>query len=175
MRNSVCTGLASRKERLLKYKKFSKAFSYPTKPDLSFEYDRLFRTNEVWLYGSEYKAENEFQRANDLADINGFYRAFGLETNQERPDALPCFLEFMHYLIFKELYAKKSNHPDARQRITICQDAQKKFFQAHLYPDAKKIAQKILSLKRGNFYTDMARELLDFLESETAYFKGTRE
>ena len=196
----MCTDLASlnkglipkgtvpkSKERMLKYKKFSVAFSYPgaefitffpqqkDTEELSFEYDRLFRNNEVWLYGSEYKVENEFQRAQDLADINGFYRAFGLETNLDRPDALACFLEFMHYLIFKELYAKKSNHPDAHQRITICQDAQKKFFQAHLYPDAKSIAQKILSLKLTNFYSKIAQDLLSFLESESVYFKGTKE
>ena len=59
-------------ERLLKYKELSAAFSYPEKEELRLEYDRLFRLSEIWLYGAEYTAENEFQRANELSDISGF-------------------------------------------------------------------------------------------------------
>ena len=79
---------------MLKYKMLAEAFSYPKEEGLQLEYDRLFRQGEVWLYGLEYAIENEFQRAQGLADINGFYRAFGLETDKERPDSLVCELEF---------------------------------------------------------------------------------
>ena len=172
------------KERMSKYKTFAAAFSYPDaefltffpaqkdrQKELSFEYDRLFRNNEVWLYSSEYKAENEFQRAENLADINGFYRAFALETNTDRPDALPCELEFMHYLIFKELHAKKSNLPDANEKITLCLDAQKKFFREHLYPAAKKISKAVISRTKNNFYREIARQLFTFVEDEAAFLK----
>src|SRR3989338_1183347 len=123
-------------ERLLKYRELAAAFSYPKKEELRLEYDRHFRFSEIWLYGAEYTAENEFQRVKQLSDISGFYRAFGLQVDKERPDALSCELEFMHYLIYKELYCLKRNLNQAEEKAGVCHDAQKKFFQAHLYPAA---------------------------------------
>ena len=165
------------KQRMLQYKTFAVAFSYPDnnlfeffpqflpeKDNLQLEYDRFFRSSEVWLYGCEYSAENEFQRAQSLSDINGFYRAFGLETDKDRPDSLPCELEFMHYLILKELNAPNQD------KVSICFDAQKKFFKEHLYPSAEKIAQKIISLTRDGFYCKAGKDLLKFLESEKNIF-----
>ena len=38
-------------DRMLKYKALATAFSYPEKKELFSEYDRLFRQNELWLYG----------------------------------------------------------------------------------------------------------------------------
>jgi TorA maturation chaperone TorD len=166
------------KERMLKYKTLSVAFSYPDgnffkfypktlerKEELLREYDRLFRANDVWLYSCEYIAENEFQRVQALADINGFYRAFGLETSCDRPDALTCELEFMHYLILKEMKA-----PDKEKR-TICLDAQNKFFNEHLYLAGKKMLERVLSHTENNFYKEIAKQLLIFLDYEAKFLK----
>ncbi len=167
-------------ERMLEYKKLAIAFSYPDDSFFAFfpqisqepealrlEYDRLFRSSEVWLYGSEHTAENEFQRAQNLADINGFYRAFGLEPDKDRPDALSCELEFMHYLIFKKLHAlKDKNKPGNRAKASTCLGAEKKFFSEHLYPAAKSIARKITSQAKDGFYLAASQELLKFLEAE---------
>ena len=158
-------------ERLLKYKELAMAFSYPEKEELRLEYDRLFRLSEIWLYGAEYTAENEFQRANELSDISGFYRAFGLQVDKERPDALSCELEFMHYLIYKELYCLKKNLSKAQVKAKICQDAQKKFFKTHLYPAAKKIVEKVILASENDFYSQLAQSLSAFLESEEKFFR----
>ncbi len=152
------------RERMLRYKTFAEGFSYPGKEELSLEYDRLFRGLGVWLYGSEYTAENEFQRARSLADINGFYRAWGLEPDAERPDSISCELEFMHYLIFKEI-----NAPD-KEKSKLSLDAQKKFFCEHLYPAAKKIIEKVLLLAEDGFYKRISQDLLQFLKTEKGYF-----
>lgn len=165
-------------QRMSKYKTLAVAFSYPDeqffayfpqvtsqKQILCLEYDKLFRNSEVWLYGCEYTSENEFQRAQGLADINGFYRAFAVEPDQDRPDALNMELEFMHYLILKEIRTRNS------EKASVCFDAQKKFFTEHLYPAAKKIAEKIISMQGHNFYLEAARDLLSFLESEKELFK----
>ena len=164
MNCSTYTGSAL-PERMLKYKMLAEAFSYPKEEGLQLEYDRLFRQGEVWLYGLEYAIENEFQRAQGLADINGFYRAFGLETDKERPDSLVCELEFMHYLVFKEL-----NAPD-KEKAWVCYDAQKKFFSAYLLPAAKSITEKILERTQDKFYRNNAQELLMFLEKESEALK----
>lgn len=202
MKNETCIDSASPKKRgtdtnykklvsvpnyrMLRYKRFAVAFSYPDEKFLKFfpelesekealalEYDRLFRSSQVWLYGAEHIAENEFQRAKILADINGFYRAFGLETNKDRPDSLPCELEFMHYLIFKESHAKKMKDPrDSKEKASISVDAEKKFFTEHLYPACENIARKIITQAKDKFYIGIAEELLQFLKAELAFFKG---
>jgi len=159
-------------ERLLKYKELAASFSYPEKEELRLEYDRLFRLSEIWLYGAEYTAQNEFQRAKELSDISGFYRAFGLQVDKERPDALSCQLEFMHYLIYKELYALKKNLSNAQEKAGICRDAQKKFFQEHLYPAAKKIAEKVIRAGRNGFYSKIAKSLTAFLELEEEFLRA---
>jgi len=184
MRNSMCIDTVSPKqERLLKYKRLAMAFSYPDdnffaffprflseKEKLVLEHDRLFRSQEIWLYCSEYGAENEFQRAKNLADINGFYRAFGLQTSFDRPDALSSELEFMYYLIFKQLYACKINRTsESEEKKSICFDAQKKFFNEHIYPAAKQIAENIITQTENDFYREVARELIEFLKIEKIF------
>ena len=158
-------------ERLLKYKELAASFSYPEKEELRLEYDRLFRLSEIWLYGAEYTSENEFQRVKELSDISGFYRAFGLQVDKERPDALSCELAFMHHLIYKELYALKKNLSKAEEKAGICHDAQKKFFKAHLYPAAKKIVEKVILAGKSDFYNQIAQSLSAFLESEEKFFR----
>ncbi len=166
----------SHKERMLKYKMFAVAFSYPDdkffelfsdlsseREEIVSEYDSLFRSNEIWLYCAEYLAENEFQRVQVLSDIMGFYNAFGVEPNGDRPDALTCELEFMHYLVFKSIKA------DTEEKISVCLDAQKKFFNEHLYAPGIKIANSIISKTKNTFYKEIAEELTRFLRDEKEY------
>ncbi|MEW6026906.1 MAG: molecular chaperone TorD family protein [Planctomycetota bacterium] len=180
MNKGMCTESVSLddKRRLLEYKTLSMAFSYPDDSFFSFfpelageranliaEYDRLFRANETWLYGTEHLAKNEFQRTNYLSDIMGFYRAFGVAPHNDRPDAISNELEFMHYLIFKQLRGQED------EKISICLDAQRKFFSEHLYPAAKKIAKAIISRSRNDFYLRTAQQMLEFLKSEEAFLE----
>ncbi|MFN3966577.1 MAG: molecular chaperone [Endomicrobiia bacterium] len=165
--------------RMLKYKLFSVSLSYPDEKNFSKlfledafkievlhrEYDTLFRAKGISLYAAEYLAENEFQRANYLSDIMGFYNAFGLQTNNERPDAIFIELEFMHYLIFKEI-----NAPD-KEKVLTCFSAEKKFFNEYIYSPAKEIAKAIISQSKNRFYSEIAKSLLDFIEEEKRYYE----
>jgi len=83
-------------------------------------------------YETEYTVADVFSKAQQLADIAGFYRAFGLEMggeSHERPDHLAVELEFMYFLALKEAHARRGGHAEG---IEICIDAQKKFLQDHL-------------------------------------------
>lgn len=176
----------SETERMAKYKTFSAAFRYPDDkffesfPDLSSqkiererEYDTLFRMKEVWLYGAEYTSKTEFQRANYLSDIMGFYRAFGVDTDKDRPDLLSNELEFMYFLILKRIHARKSSHIlDAEEKAQICQDAEGKFFCEHLYPAAGQIAEAVLKKTDDEFYKEMAAGMIEFLEDENILLGG---
>ncbi len=175
-------------ERLLKYKLFAMAYSYPDdsffeifrnlkkeRENLVVEYDRLFRAKEIWLYSTEYQAENEFQRSNYLSDITGFYKAFGLQSSRDRPDSLSSEFEFMHYLIFKTQKAeRKMDDPSREEKISVCQDAQKKFFLEHILLAAQKIGAAVISKTSHWFYAGISQEMLDFLKKEQDYFEGMK-
>jgi TorA maturation chaperone TorD len=167
-------------QRMLQYKTFAVSFSYPDdnffmhfpqllkeRQNLTAEYDRLFRTGKVWLYGAEYLAENEFQRANLLSDIMGFYKAFGLEPDRERPDSITCELEFMHVLIIKRDRIRKGLITiETNAKIDTCRDAERKFFSEHLALVAKQIAENIITKSKNQFYTQTASALSEFIEHE---------
>ena len=66
----------------------------------------------------------------ELADINGFYRAFGLEIDtKERADHIAVQAEFLAYLIMKEVHA--SNMTDGEENMTISREAQRHFWRDH--------------------------------------------
>ncbi len=170
--------------RMRQYKTLAAAFSYPDDsffahfPDLiddrqslMAEYDRLFRAGIVWLYGAEYLIKNEFQRANMLSDIMGFYTAFGLEPDKERPDSITCEMEFMYAIILKRDRAGQLSADDqAKEKTDVCLDAEKKFFIQHLEPAAVLIAEKIISQTENHFYVNIAKDMLEFLTSEREHF-----
>ncbi len=171
-------------QRMCYYKTLAAAFGYPddsffvnfpdqidNKRDLMAEYDRLFRTGIVWLYGAEYLVKNEFQRANLLSDIMGFYAAFGLEPDKERPDSITCEMEFMYGLILKRDRATQLGDGDqAKEKADVCLDAEKKFFVKHVEPAAVLIAEKIISLSENEFYVNIAKDMLEFLALEREHF-----
>ena len=83
------------------------------------------------LYEGQYGAAHVFQQVQDLADIQGFYRAFGLdisEEEKERCDHISVELEIMQFLLYKQAYAIE-NH--GKEEAEICLDAQKKFLKEH--------------------------------------------
>ena len=172
------------KDRLHKYSVFSTAFSYPNdnffhifsqlleeRDKINQEYDTLFRRKGIWLYTTEYTEKGGFQKSFSLSDIMGFYKAFGLQIEKERPDSISVELEFMHYLIFKTIRVLENRTSSAMDKASICVDAQRKFFDEHLYPGMQAISERIIHEGEDNFYRDMAEEMLVFLDEENIYFK----
>jgi DMSO reductase family type II enzyme chaperone len=112
-------------------------------------------------YETQYGCSHVFQQTQELADIAGFYKAFGLEIGSnagERLDHISIELEYMHFLTYKEAHARKRHGPD---KAEICVNAQRKFLDEHLgswiFHYAKLFRRKI---KEG-FY----RGLTDFMEA----------
>lgn len=100
--------------------------------DLAAEHNHLF---EHSTFCSPYETEYEpdpFAKARQLADIAGFYTAFGMSVSSIRPtlqDFLGTELEFMSYLARKEAYATARNWKHRRQ-LTI--EAERTFLHDHL-------------------------------------------
>jgi TorA maturation chaperone TorD len=74
-----------------------------------------------------------WQQTQDLADISGFYKAYGLEVSEEgvaiRWDHISVELEFLHFLTYKLAYAIE-HHGEEEQEL--CLTAKKKFLNAHI-------------------------------------------
>jgi len=86
--------------------------------------------NETWYCPQTFSV----YRSQHLADIAGFYRAFGVEPSTEHPeraDFIGMELEFMAWLIQKELHARETRGPDSEEAAT-CRDAQRSFLTDHL-------------------------------------------
>lgn len=84
-------------------------------------------------YGSEYGQAHIFEKTQTLADVAGFYRAFGLtlaDGMHDRPDHIAFELEFMEFLCLKQALAERRDHGD--ERIAFCRKAQASFLEAHL-------------------------------------------
>lgn len=84
-------------------------------------------------YETDYGQAHIFQQSQTLADIAGFYSAFGLQLSpsfKDRQDHISAELEFMHFLTLKEAHATVKGHPE--DKIALCQEAQRKFLDEHL-------------------------------------------
>src|SRR5687768_7910262 len=84
-------------------------------------------------YESEYCPQTfSVYRAQVIADVAGFYRAFGLEPSRDTPerhDHIALELEFMAWLIFKEDRARESDGAQAHENAQVCAEAARRFFQ----------------------------------------------
>ncbi len=113
------------------------------------EYDLTFglvMSKECPPYETEYCSLSfSVSRSQHLADIAGFYKAFGLAPSRDRPerhDHLVLELEFMAWLIAKGIYAALNGDEEHRRQ---CEEAQARFFADHL---AWWIAAFALQLRR---------------------------
>jgi TorA maturation chaperone TorD len=134
---------------------------------LQREYDRLFahRTEILCpIYEAEYDRHRALTQGTTLADIAGFYRAFGLEVaTSERPDHLALELEFMGALTYKEALALESGRLEETE---LCRDAQRKFLEAHLGRWVGLFAESVLQQSQNDFYLRLAAELREFITVE---------
>lgn len=95
--------------------------------ELNQEYTSLFLKGSAPPYECSYLPPSRLNQ--ELADISGFYLAFGLQTNNDRQDHLVSEMEFMSFLCLKESIAQ-GNQKD--EEAGICRDAQTKFLEDHL-------------------------------------------
>ena len=115
---------------------FNQSLDEHTIEGMEEEYNRLFTAGETVLaplYETEYAMDTIFAKTKELADLNGFYIAFGLElgkdSNNERPDHVSIELEFMAMLLIKEAYARNEGWDE---KANLCLEARKKFLKDHI-------------------------------------------
>lgn len=143
--------------------------SVPSLETLQAEYVRLFAHSRSFAcppYETEYTTPHMYAKVQSLADLRGFYRAFGVDVGEEhpeRPDHLAAELEFMHYLALKEAHAEEQGNPEAQR---ICASAQARFLEAHLAAWPERFAQRLAQANASMLYVALGRLTAAFIAQE---------
>ena len=138
--------------------------------ELESEYVQTFGHtigNECPPYEAEYDQAHIFQKSHALADIAGFYKAFGLELGpdfKDRLDHISVELEFMHFLCLKEAYALDKGHTE--EQLAVCRETQTKFLGEHLGLWVFAFAERLDKKATGRLFELMAHLLSAFLTFE---------
>lgn len=110
-------------------------------------------------------------RSQQLADVAGFYRAFGLdraEDAHDRADHLASEAEFMAILITRTIYARTQGLDSGH--IEVCLDAQRQFFKDHLGWWLAPFGIALEKRAGRGFYAEFANLLRAFVAAERAVF-----
>jgi DMSO reductase family type II enzyme chaperone len=118
-------------------------------------------------YELEYGRGEIMQQAPELADITGFYSAFGMELAgeaNERPDHVSVECEFMSVLAAKEAYViEEGKSGDAGE---VLRHAQRSFVADHLGQWLPALGQRMAEAAGPGFYGAIGRFAGSFIASE---------
>lgn len=134
---------------------------------LTSEFRQIFSHNltpDCPPYETQYGSSHIFWQSQQLADIAGFYKAFGLALDNaahERVDHIAVELEFMGYLALKEAYALEGKK---EAQAKICQDAQRKFLKDHLGRWLSPFRDRIQHKLPESAYANLINTLAKFVE-----------
>ncbi|MBV6340577.1 TorD/DmsD family molecular chaperone [Candidatus Magnetobacterium casense] len=139
---------------------FNEQFELGAIDDLRADYLNYFDMGgQISPYETEYLTEKISRKPFELADIAGFYRAFGLSVNEsadnkELIDHISVELEFMALLTAKALYAMDSQ---SKEHEEIVLDAKEKFLRDHLARWGFFYCRQLESLEGGEIYKSLGR------------------
>jgi hypothetical protein len=126
--------------------------------DLRENYELIASREKNLLYeGNYHPLFNVFE---EMADIAGFYRAFGANFSGERPDHICFELEFMRLLCLLE---SKALLQAEHEKAEICISSQKKFLSEHLGRWTEDLMEKTAGIP---FYGRLCEILERWIEME---------
>lgn len=142
---------------------------WSTLEQLQGAYDALFGhtvRGKCPPYEMEYGRSEIIQRASELADVGGFYAAFGLELGGDlgdRADSVCVECEFMSVLCEKEAYGLGV---DDDELLSAVRQAQRDFLRDHLGFWLPAFARRVQDAEVHPFYDALAQFTSAFITAE---------
>lgn len=141
-----------------------RAWAVADEESLTDEYSRLFIGGDaVVLHETTYSGTG---RSAELADINGFYLAFGFDLRpgqHEVADHLGMELEFHSLLLLKQAYALEQGW---RDKFEIARDAAKAFLADHLGRWVDTVRERAAERQVAPAYQSLFETIADLVRRE---------
>jgi TorA maturation chaperone TorD len=140
--------------------------------DLQIEHNRLFLGQVLCSpHETEYERDT-FSKAAQLADVAGFYNAWGLQTSDTRrtmPDFIGTELEFLAMVTRREAYATLRGWANRRK---VARESAQSFMQTHpgrwVNAFAADLREVTADSAAGRFYSAIARLVEQFVVMDVA-------
>ena len=150
------------------------AMSVPGLDELGASFWRLFGHTTrglVCACETEYGPDNGFHQPQQLADISGYYLAFGLRpaaASDVRADHIACECEFMDFLNRKEalLLANRSQWAHGQETLEATTGAARTFLRDHLGRFGRAFAVRVATEDCDGYFGALGRVLLGFVDAE---------
>jgi TorA maturation chaperone TorD len=152
------------------------SLAVPGADTLSASFWRLFGHTTRGLIcacETEYGPDNGFHQPQQLADIAGYYFAFGLHpvaATDTRADHIACECEFMDFLSRKQ--AHLLDHADAgadvSETLEVTEIAERSFLREHLGRFGRAFAARVATEDGDGYFGALGRLLLAFVDAECA-------
>lgn len=139
--------------------------------DLAAAHRRLFghtARGPVPPYETEYGEDSVFLPAQEMSDLAGFFRAFGLvldPASRERIDHISCECEFLLFLARKEAYALEGGDGGMLEEA---RRAARLFLRDHLGRFAPALGRGLAREDAGGFYGALGQLCAAFVTQECA-------
>jgi putative dimethyl sulfoxide reductase chaperone len=148
----------------------------PSEDSLAASFWRLFGHTTRGLIcacETEYGPDNGFHQPQQLADIAGYYLAFGLRpvvATDTRADHIACECEFMDFLSRKEahLLERADAGADISETLEVTRMAARSFLREHLGRFGRAYAARVAAEDGDGYFGALGRVLLAFVDAECA-------
>lgn len=122
---------------------------------------------------TEYGPDNGFHQPQQLADISGYYLAFGLRpmiAGEARGDHIACECEFMDFLSRKQahLLDRTGADPGVGETLEVTELAERSFLRDHLGRFGRAFAARVAAEDGDGYFGALGRLLLAFVDAECA-------
>lgn len=159
-------------------KQMDEALANHSDMDILIDYSELFVGPLKLLappYGSTYLEGQRTVMGDTTINAVKYYRKAGVEMDPDQkdiPDHISVELEFMYFLITKEIEAyRNANRDEALGHLTMQND----FIKQHLGAWAPKFAKDIKDGAKNPFYKNLADCTLSFIKADMEYLKNVVE
>lgn len=139
--------------------------------DLEEEHVRLFGSSGSVPYDiTIYLSRDPFEQAKKMADMAGFYKAFGVDVKEgTRADSLPASFELLSYLWLKVINAREKGW---KEKEKITRDAIGALDREFLRPALERFTERLRKYTgagAGNeFYLELGKFALKSVQEEAA-------